>query len=160
MSRSRWLCRRGDSLSTPAEQPNMPRLDFLIHFYQSSHTIFDIHDTFVTIWMFEIRVGPIFHRRKRKSRQATRGVLLNKLTQSMGTRLPILVLKGNKRPHDPLQAAKFALEAGVVVTSQVPIFLNWKHYEGQQHHFYEYMYTLSVSMQILCSHSSLPWAIF
>ena len=36
--------------------------------------------------------------------------------------MPISVVKGNRRPHDPLQAAKFASEVGVVVRSQVPIF--------------------------------------
>ena len=35
--------------------------------------------------------------------------------------MPILVVKGNRRSHDPLQATKFASEAGVVVRSQVPI---------------------------------------
>ena len=71
--------------------------------------------------MYENSVVPL-QRRARKSRKATKGVGLHKTTQSMGTRMPILVVKGNRRPHDPLQAAKFASEAGVVVRSQVPIF--------------------------------------
>ena len=71
--------------------------------------------------MYEYCVVPL-QRRVRKSGQATKEVGLYKTTQSMGTRMPISVVKGNKRPHDPLQATKFASEAGVVVSSQVPIF--------------------------------------
>jgi hypothetical protein len=84
-------------------------------------TLFDIYVTFLTILMYENYVVPL-QRRARKSRQATEGAGLHKTTQSMGTRMPISVVKGNKMPHDPLQAAKFASEAGVVVRSQVPIF--------------------------------------
>ena len=76
--------------------------------------------------MYENCVVPL-QRRARKSRQATKGVELHKTTQSMGTRMPISVVKENRRPHDPLQAAKFASEVGVVVRSQVPIFSYKKH---------------------------------
>jgi hypothetical protein len=38
-----------------------------------------------------------------------------------GARMKILVADGNRRPHDPVQAAKFALEAGVVVRKEVLI---------------------------------------
>ena len=120
-------------------------------------TIFDIHVTFLTIWMYENCVVPL-QRRARKSRQATKGVLLNKTTQSMGIRMPILVIKGNKRSYDPLQAAKFALEAGVVVRSQVPIFPHWKHYKRWIEHLDGFVAKLCVSMYILCWHSTLPWA--
>ena len=50
-------------------------------------------------------------------RKATWGVLLDKLTKAMWTRMPISVAEGNLRPHEPVQAAKFALEAGVIVRS-------------------------------------------
>ena len=43
-----------------------------------------------------------------------------------GLRMPISVAEGNRRPHDPVQAAKFALEAGVVVRKEVPILMHWK----------------------------------
>ena len=69
--------------------------------------------------MYENYVVPL-QRRARKLRQATKGVGLDKTTQSMGTRMAISVVKGNKRPHDPLQAAKFASEASVVVRCEVP----------------------------------------
>ena len=53
-------------------------------------------------------------------RKATWGVLLDKLTKAMGTRMPISVAEGNLRPHEPMQATKFASEAGVIFRSQVP----------------------------------------
>ena len=53
-------------------------------------------------------------------RKATRGVLLDKMTKAMGRRMPISVAEGNLRPHEPVQATKFASEAGAIVRSQVP----------------------------------------
>ena len=49
--------------------------------------------------------------------KGTRGVLLDKMTKTMGRRLPISIAEGNLRPHEPVQAAKFASEAGVIVRS-------------------------------------------
>ena len=60
----------------------------------------------------------------------THGILLDKISKSMGgLRMPISVAEGNRRPHDLVQAAKFASEAGVVVRHQVPILMHWKHYK-------------------------------
>ena len=62
----------------------------------------------------EITVVPL---QRGGQRKATRGVLLDKMTKAMGRRMPISVAEGNLRPHEPVQAAKFALEAGVIVRS-------------------------------------------
>src|SRR6185437_12065286 len=51
----------------------------------------------------------------RKAREATTGVMLDRMTKAMGRTLPVTVVEGNLRPHDPMQAAKFASEAGVIV---------------------------------------------
>ena len=65
--------------------------------------------------MFENCVVPL-PRSARKLRPQTRGILLDKMSKSMGgLRMPISVAKGNRRPHDPVQAVKFASEIGVVV---------------------------------------------
>jgi hypothetical protein len=108
----------------------LAKVDTTLDMSINQFTLFDIHVTFLTIWIYENYVVPL-QRRARKSRQATKGVGLHKTTQSMGIRMPISVVKGNRRPHDPLQAAKFASEVGVVVRSQVPIFSHWKHYKKQ-----------------------------
>ena len=48
--------------------------------------------------------------------------MLDKMSKSLGgARMRISVAEGNRRPHDPVQAAKFASEAGVVVRKEVPI---------------------------------------
>ena len=44
----------------------------------------------------------------------------------------ISIAKGNRRPHDLVQATKFASEAGVVVRSEVPILTYWKQYNGKR----------------------------
>jgi hypothetical protein len=51
------------------------------------------------------------------------------MTKAMGRRLPIVVAEGNRRPHDPVQAAKFASESGVVVRNTVPVLPHWKDYK-------------------------------
>ena len=94
-------------------------------------------------------------------RKATWGVLLDKLTKAMGTRMPISVAEGNLRPHEPVQAAKFASEAGVIVRSQVPTLTHWNQYREQTEHFDGFMGRLSVSAYVLVLlHSTLfPMAV-
>ena len=74
--------------------------------------------------MYENFVIPL-PRSARKPRPRTHGILLDKISKSMGgLRMPISVAEGNRRPHDPVQAAKFASEAGVVIRSEVPILMH------------------------------------
>jgi hypothetical protein len=48
------------------------------------------------------------------------------MTKAMGRRLPIAVAQGKRRPHEPVQAAKFASESGVIIQDKVPILLHLK----------------------------------
>ena len=48
-----------------------------------------------------------------------------------GLTMPISIIEGNRRPHDPVQATKFASEAGVVVRKEIPILTHWKEYKGR-----------------------------
>jgi len=66
-------------------------------------------------------------------------------------RMPISVAEGNRRPHDPVQAAKFASEAGVVVRHQMPILTHWKHYKKPSGvvHYRNFVERLNVYMGIL-----------
>jgi hypothetical protein len=51
--------------------------------------------------------------------------MLDKMSKSLGgLRMPISVAKRNRRPYDPMQAIKFASEAGVVVRHEVPILMH------------------------------------
>ena len=81
--------------------------------------------------MYENYVVPL-PGRARKPRPQTHGIMLDKMSKSLGVRMHISIAKGNKRPHDPVQATKFASEAGVVVRSEVPILTHWKQYKGKR----------------------------
>lgn len=65
--------------------------------------------------------------------------------------MPISVSEGYKRPHEPVQAAKFASEAGVIVRDQVPILPHWKEYKKQENeeHFDHFLQKLNVSSSLL-----------
>ena len=79
--------------------------------------------------MYENFVVPL-PRSARKPRPQTRVILLDKMSKLMGgLRMHISVAEGNRRPHNLVQAAKFALEAGVVVSHQIPILTHLKHYK-------------------------------
>ena len=69
--------------------------------------------------MYENYVVPL-QGRARKTRSQTREIMLDKMSKSLGgARMHIYVSEGNRRPHDLVQAAKFASEAGVVVRKEV-----------------------------------------
>ena len=65
--------------------------------------------------------------------------------------MPISVAKGNRRPHDLVQVAKFALEAGIVVRHQIPILTHWKHYKKPSGvvHYRNFLERLTVCMDIV-----------
>ena len=75
--------------------------------------------------------------------------MLDRMTKAMGRRLPVTVAKGNLRPHDPLQAAKFASEASVIVRGPVPIWTHWKEYKQHIEYFDCFMGKLYVSAYLL-----------
>ena len=110
--------------------------------------------------MYENFVEP-WPRSARKPRPRTHGILLDKMSKSMGgLRMPISIAEGNRRPHDLVQATKFALEASVVVRHQVPILTHWKHYKKPSGvvHYRNFVDRLTVCMCILSWHSTLLWA--
>ena len=81
--------------------------------------------------MYENYVVPLLGR-ARKPRPRTHEIMLDKMNKSLGeARMRISIAEGNRRPHDLVQAAKFALEAGVVVRKEVPILTHWKEYKGK-----------------------------
>ena len=60
----------------------------------------------------------------------------------------ISIVEGNRRPHDPVLAAKFASKTGVLVRHQIPI---WKHYKKPSDviHYRNFVDRLTVCMGIL-----------
>ncbi|KAF0929869.1 hypothetical protein E2562_026083 [Oryza meyeriana var. granulata] len=75
----------------------------------------------------------------KKLRPPTKGVMLERMTRGMGRRLPIIVAEGMKRPEQPVQAAKLASEAGVIIRAEVPILTHWKDYKNDSSHFGNFM---------------------
>lgn len=63
----------------------------------------------------------------------------------MGKRLPISVAEGKRRPHEPVQAAKFASESGVVIWDSIPILPHWKEYKKNNKIYEHFVGGLSVS---------------
>ena len=65
--------------------------------------------------------------------------------------MPISVVEGNRRPHDPVQATKFASETGVLVRHQIPILTHWKDYKNPSGvvHYRNFVERLTICMGIL-----------
>jgi hypothetical protein len=51
------------------------------------------------------------------------------MTRVMGRRLPIVVKEGKRSPQNPVQAAKLASEAGVIIRESIPILPHRKDYK-------------------------------
>jgi len=66
--------------------------------------------------------------------------LLDNMTKAMGRRLPIEIAPRKKRPEKPVQDAKIASEAGLVIRSSMPILAHWKEYKkDEENHLKEFM---------------------
>ncbi|KAE8808428.1 hypothetical protein D1007_15173 [Hordeum vulgare] len=60
-----------------------------------------------------------------------KGKGLEKITKSLGTKVPIQIVKGMKRPEKPLQATKFAFECGLVARNHLPVLPHFKEYKNK-----------------------------
>ncbi|KAL5647496.1 hypothetical protein ACJX0J_041851, partial [Zea mays] len=65
-------------------------------------------------------------------RQRSRGKQLESLSRGLGTKIPIQISDGKRRPEPPIQAAKFASEGGIILRQHIPIFPHWKEYKKQE----------------------------
>lgn len=84
-------------------------------------------------------------RAPRNPRPPTKGIMLDRMAKAMGSRLPIVVAEGMRRPEKPVQAAKLASEAGVIVRAEVPILTHIKEYRKDGAYFDNFMGKLAVS---------------
>jgi hypothetical protein len=71
------------------------------------------------------------------------------MTKDMQRRLPIAVEEGKKRPHEPVQAAKFASEAGIIIWETMPILTHWKDYKDDQKYYNSFVSHLNVSALLI-----------
>jgi hypothetical protein len=81
----------------------------------------------------------------RRPRPPTKGKQLDKMTKATGRRLPIVVQEGKRRPNEPVQAAKFASEAGVIIWENIAILPHWKDYKKDNKYYKIFVGQLSVS---------------
>ena len=58
-----------------------------------------------------------------------KGKGLERVTKSLGSKVPIQIAEGMKRPKNPLQAAKLASKCGLVATSHLPVLPHFKEYK-------------------------------
>ncbi|RLN18948.1 uncharacterized protein C2845_PM02G17210 [Panicum miliaceum] len=58
---------------------------------------------------------------------------LDSLSRGLGTKIPIQISEGKRRPEPPIQAAKLASEGRIILKQHIPIYPQWKNYkdEGQ-----------------------------
>ena len=65
--------------------------------------------------------APVSRKRKGKG--------LERLTKGLGAKVTIEIAPGMKRPVQPLQAAKFASEGGMIARGQMPLLPHFKLYK-------------------------------
>ena len=59
--------------------------------------------------------------------------------------MPIAIAEGKRRPHELVQAAKFASKAGVIIRDKVPVLPHWKEYKRDDQYYKNFVGNLSVS---------------
>jgi hypothetical protein len=56
---------------------------------------------------------------------------LDNISRGLPNKIPVHIAEGKLRPEVPLQAAKLASEAGIILRNHVPIFTHWKQYKDE-----------------------------
>uniref|UniRef100_J3L0T3 Uncharacterized protein n=1 Tax=Oryza brachyantha TaxID=4533 RepID=J3L0T3_ORYBR len=57
---------------------------------------------------------------------------LDNISRGLSNKIPMHIVEGNLWPEVPLQAAKLASEAGIILRNHVHIFIHWKHYKSEE----------------------------
>jgi hypothetical protein len=71
-------------------------------------------------------IGPCISKRN-NSRHV--GTDLDNISIGLDIKMPVEIAEGNLRLDKPLQAAKLAAEAGILLRNHVPIYTHWKYYK-------------------------------
>ena len=74
-----------------------------------------------------------------------KGTGLERITRALGTKVPIQIAEGMKRPERPLQAAKLASECGLVARSHLPVLPHFKEYKKDDNLLKNYIGKVVVS---------------
>ena len=84
------------------------------------------------------------------SRNYRTGSGLNRLTQSLGTKVRIEIADGMKRPEKAAQAAKFASEGGFLARKHTPILPHFKEYKKDKTLLKDFIGKVGVSSYLFC----------
>jgi len=74
-----------------------------------------------------------------------RGSGLERMTKSLGNKVAIHIPEGMKRPEQPVQAAKFATEGGLIARDHTPVLPHFKEYKKDKTMLKDYIGKVAVS---------------
>jgi len=57
---------------------------------------------------------------------------LDRLSRGLCAKMPVHIAEGKRRPEVPLQAAKIASEAGIIMRQHMPVLPRWKDYKNDE----------------------------
>ena len=100
---------------------------------------------FATNYIDEILLGALIATRKQVPRGKSLGKGLDSLSRGLGTKIPIQISEGKRRPEPPIQAAKLASEGGIILKQHIPIYPHWKNYKKDEGQITNYIGKLAVS---------------
>lgn len=55
---------------------------------------------------------------------------LDRLSRGINSKIATHIAEGNLRPEAPLQTAKLASEAGIILQDNIPVLTHWKDYKN------------------------------
>jgi len=79
-----------------------------------------------------------------EQRGVSMGIELDTITRGLGTRIPVIIKEGKRRPEAPMQATKLASEGGIILRQHIPIYTSWKEYKKDEHQLDNFVGKLAV----------------
>ncbi|KAE8795796.1 hypothetical protein D1007_29235 [Hordeum vulgare] len=87
-----------------------------------------------------------------------KGKGLERITKALGTKVPIQIAQGMKRPEKPLQTAKFASKCGLVARSHLPVFPHFKEYKNNATLVEDYIGKVVANFEINTDSETIKYA--
>ncbi|KAE8796396.1 hypothetical protein D1007_28628 [Hordeum vulgare] len=87
-----------------------------------------------------------------------KGKGLEIITKALGTKVPIQISQGMKRPEKPLEVAKFYSECGLVARSHVPVFPHFKEYKNNATLVEDYIGKVAANFEINTDSETIKYA--
>jgi hypothetical protein len=73
------------------------------------------------------------------------GRQLERISQGLNTKIPLVITEGNRHPEVPMQAAMLASEGGIVIRQHMPILTHWKEYKNDKSYLEDFVGRIGVS---------------